>query len=248
MQRMSFVRTDLIPIIVVAISLLTTGGGAIAAQAETGPCPPAASGPSSPVPAASPAAGTITASDVPEMSVRFGETDALLWRAGAYGVVLAHGAAYDAASWRPQAEAIAAAGTTVLALEQTSPADIVAGIAFLTDECGIADIALIGASAGAGSVLAVAADEPDAFDQLIILSATGEAAGLGEQPKLFVASEGEGLAEATRRMADEAPGADNEALILPGDAHAQAIFETEQGDELLQAILGRVAPPLPDAD
>jgi len=38
-------------------------------------------------------------------------------------------------------------------------------------------------------------------------------------------------------MVEEAPGGRNEALILPGDAHAQAIFETNQGEKLVQAIL-----------
>ncbi len=36
------------------------------------------------------------------------------------------------------------------------------------------------------------------------------------------------------------PGDLNEALILPGDAHAQAIFETEEGEPLTQAILERI--------
>jgi hypothetical protein len=62
---------------------------------------------------------------------------------------------------------------------------------------------------------------------VILLSGTGEVSGLGEYPKLFVASEGEGLAEEVRRMAERAPGTRNEALILPGDAHAQAVFGTD---------------------
>ncbi len=71
----------------------------------------------------------------------------------------------------------------------------------------------------------------DLADQVILLSGTGDVSGLGEYPKLFVASEGEGLADTVRRMAEEAPGDRNEVLILPGDAHAQAIFETNQGGE-----------------
>jgi hypothetical protein len=41
-------------------------------------------------------------------------------------------------------------------------------------------------------------------------------------------------------MASEAPGEQNEALILPGDAHAQAIFQTEEGERLMQVILERL--------
>ena len=59
-------------------------------------------------------------------------------------------------------------------------------------------------------------------------------------PKLFVASEGEGLAEEVREMTEEAAGDQNKVRILPGSAHAQAIFETDQGGKLVQAILERL--------
>jgi len=231
----------------VAIACLVAPiGSRGAAQRGSASCAPAtpaaASSPAaSPSPQSSPAPGTPPTAGVAETTVRFGETDALLWRAGDYGVILSHGAAYDAASWQPQAEAISAAGMTVLALEQTSPEDILAAVRFLDQECGVAGVALIGASAGASSALSAAAIEPGVIDQLIILSGTGDVAGLGDQPKLFVASEEEGLADATLLMAEDAPGPDNEALLLPGNAHAQAIFETDQGDELLRVILDRLA-------
>lgn len=51
-----------------------------------------------------------------------------------------------------------------------------------------------------------------------------------------MASEGEGLAEEVREMAEEAAGDQNKVLVLPGNAHAQAIFETDQGDNLTQDI------------
>lgn len=55
-----------------------------------------------------------------------------------------------------------------------------------------------------------------------------------------MASEGEGLAEEVREMAEEAAGDQNKVLVLAGDAHAQAIFETDQGDNLTQDILERL--------
>ena len=69
-------------------------------------------------------------------------------------------------------------------------------------------------------MLRVASEYPEEVNQIILLSGTGDVSGLREYPKLFVASEGEGAAERVRRMVDEAPGDQNEALILPGDAHA----------------------------
>ncbi len=172
--------------------------------------------------------------------VQLGDGEALVWGDGTAGAVLAHGAIYDAASWRPQAEAIAEAGAVALAVENTSAAAILDGVRFLRERCGVETVTLIGASAGASGAFEAARIEPDAVDGLIILSASGEVGDLGEFPKLFVASEGEGIAEAARRMAEEAPGSENEALILPGDAHAQAIFTTEQGSRLLAAILERL--------
>jgi hypothetical protein len=83
-------------------------------------------------------------------------------------------------------------------------------------------------------------EDPEKIDQLKLLSGIGDVSGLGEYPKLFVASEGEGIAERVRQMADEAPGDRNEALILPGDAHAQAIFQTKEGERLMQVILERI--------
>ncbi len=99
----------------------------------------------------------------------------------------------------------------------------------------------MGGSAGGSTVLRAAKENPGAANQLIILSAAGDVSGLGTEPKLFVASEGESrLAEEARRMAQEAPGDRNEALILSGDAHAQAIFQTEEADRLMRAILERL--------
>ena len=57
---------------------------------------------------------------------------------------------------------------------------------------------------------------------------------------LIGASEGEGIAEKVRRMTKEAPGDLNAALILPGNAHSQALYQTEGGERLLRAILERL--------
>jgi pimeloyl-ACP methyl ester carboxylesterase len=155
-------------------------------------------------------------------------------------VVLAHGAAYDAASWRAQAERLAGSGVTALAVEDTSAQSVAAAAGYLKEERGVRDVTLIGASAGTAGVLGAAEEDTRLVDGVILLSGTGEVSGLGEYPKLFVASEGEGLAGEVRRMADGAPGSRNEVLILPGDAHAQAIFETDQGERLMRVILERL--------
>jgi pimeloyl-ACP methyl ester carboxylesterase len=177
----------------------------------------------------------------PGERVEIGGTEALVWGEGDYGVVMAHGASYDATSWDEQGQKISRKGMVALAPENTSPENLLASVRYLKGERGVQGVALMGGSAGGNAVLRATKQNPEAADQLIILSASGDVSGLGSKPKLFVASAEEGgFAEEARRMAREAPGDQNKALILPGDAHAQAIFQTEEGGLLMQAILERL--------
>ena len=166
--------------------------------------------------------------------------EALLWGDGDSGVVLAHGAAFDAESWTDQATQIAAEGTTVVAVEDISPEGIEAAVTYLKDERGIAGVALIGASAGADGILDLVSQQPDLPDQIILLSPNSVVDGLGASPKLFIASEDEPVADVSTEMADTAEGDDNEAIILPGSAHAQNIFDTDQAEPTMTAILDRL--------
>lgn len=166
--------------------------------------------------------------------------EALTWGEGGYGVVLAHGAAFDAASWSDQAPAIADLGTTVVAVEDISPDGIGAAVGHLRDE-GIAEVALVGGSAGADAILRLLAEQPDLAHQVVLLSPNTTVDGLGDQPKLFVASEDEGVADVVTELAATAPGEANEAVLLPGSAHAQHLFDTDRGDELLDLVLERLA-------
>jgi pimeloyl-ACP methyl ester carboxylesterase len=179
-------------------------------------------------------------SDTSGSWVGVGESWAIVWGEGDQGVVLAHGAAYDAASWESQGQALEENGMVALAVEDISPGSLRLAIDYLEEEYDVESVALIGASAGAGPVLEVTEEDPEEVGQIMLLSGTGDVSGLGEYPKLFVASEGEEISERARRMVEEAPGDRNEALILPGSTHAQAIFRTEEGDRLMQTILERL--------
>lgn len=164
---------------------------------------------------------------------------AVRWGQGDYGVVLAHGAAFDAASWEEQATAIAEQGATVIAVEDISTDGIRAAVDELRSG-GIKDIALVGGSAGADAILELASREPSLPDQLILLSPNGPVDGLGSEPKLFIASEDESVANVAPELAESAPGDDNEAILLPGSAHAQNIFDTDQANRVLDAMLKRI--------
>lgn len=169
-----------------------------------------------------------------------GGSEALVWGQGTGGVVLAHGAAFDAASWEPQATRIAAQGATVLAVEDISPSGILAGVDYLREKRGVRSVALLGGSAGADGILTLSSQQPSLADRLILLSPNAVVEGLGSQPKLFIASEGEPVADVSRRLAASTPGVENEVDILPGSAHAQNIFATDQGEAVTRTILARL--------
>jgi pimeloyl-ACP methyl ester carboxylesterase len=166
--------------------------------------------------------------------------DALQWGDGEYGVVLAHGAAFDAASWEDQAPAIADQGATVIAVEDIAPESIAAAVAALKDD-GHPNVALVGGSAGADAILQLASQRPDLPDQLVLMSPNGVVDGLGEEPKLFIASADESVAEVSQELADNSPGNANKVILLPGSDHAQNIFAGANADQALDAILEQLA-------
>ncbi|MFC0454803.1 alpha/beta hydrolase [Rhodococcus jostii] len=181
-----------------------------------------------------------TGGDTHGTQIEVGGRDALQWGDGEYGVVLAHGAVFDAASWEEQAAAIADQGATVIAVEDIAPESIAAAVAKLQDD-GHPDVALVGGSAGADAILQLASQQPDLPDQLVLLSPNKVVDGLGGEPKLFIASEDEPVAGVSQQLADRSPGEGNDVILLPGSSHAQNIFDGENGDEALDAILQRLA-------
>ncbi|MCM3513915.1 MULTISPECIES: alpha/beta fold hydrolase [unclassified Nocardioides] len=184
-------------------------------------------------------AGSASAGGSSGQTIVVADAPALRWGEGDYGVVLAHGAAFDAASWEEQAVAIADQGASVIAVEDIDPDAIRDAVEQLQGE-GVADVALVGASAGADAILDLASQDPELADQLILLSPNATVEGLGEEPKLFVASKDEPVAHVSTESAESSPGEENAVMILPGSAHAQNIFATDQAGPVLDAMLQRL--------
>lgn len=172
-------------------------------------------------------------------------TEALVWGSGGPGVVLAHGLTFDAASWDELATAIAARGGRALAVEDISPEAIAAAVTYLRDERDHDQVALVGGSAGADAILRLVTEQDDVADQLVLLSPNRLVEGLGPEPKLFVAGEDEGVADVSNDLAADAPGDDNEVILVPGSAHAQNLLDGDDGDEITAAILDRLTPEAP---
>jgi pimeloyl-ACP methyl ester carboxylesterase len=166
---------------------------------------------------------------------------ALRWGAGSYGLVLVHDAGLDAASWATQATTFAANGMTVLAVESATPGSAVAALRSLLDAAGLERVALLGAGDGADVAIQAALNDPEAVDQLVVISARGDSATLDVFPKLFVASQGEAAAADAERLSSEAQGDWNALYLAPGEASGQAILSDDAGGEpAMDAIIARL--------
>jgi len=195
-----------------------------------------------------------------------GEVYADLYGKGERGVVLAHGGRFNKASWEKQARTLAKAGFRVLAIDfrgygqsrgpgQADPMsaplhlDVLAAVRYLRSR-GATSVSVVGGSMG-GSAAADAsiAAEPGEIERLVVLAAS--ASGPPEKlkgRKLFIVSRddtrGDGVVRLVRiREQYEKAPEPKELVILDGSAHAQAIFEREQGKRLMREILRFLSAP-----
>ncbi len=185
---------------------------------------------------------------------------------GERAVVLAHGGRFRKESWAAQARVLAEAGFRVVALDfrgygesrgpgQADPLgaplhlDVLAAVRGLRQH-GARTVSVVGGSMGAtAAAQASVAADPGEIDALVLL-----ASGAIDEPermkgrKLFVIARddiGPGgrprLGELSHQY-ERAPDP-KELLILDGAAHAQFLFETDQGERLLREILRFLSEP-----
>lgn len=186
-----------------------------------------------------------------------------LYGQGDHGVVLAHGAVFDKESWRPLAEILAENGFEVLAVDfrgygRSVPGsrpralneDLLAAIRYLR-ESGSQTVSLVGGSMGAtAAARAAMASSPGQIERLILLAPgpLAEAERLEAAHTLFVVSRGDRLLSAVEQSFAQAPEP-KRLEILEGSAHAQHIFNTDQGARLTEILLADLtaaaAPELP---
>ncbi len=182
------------------------------------------------------------------------------------GIVLAHGGRFDKSSWRKQAQRLAGTGFVVLAIsfrgDRKNPdgspgsfgstpdnaTDVLAGVEYLHKR-GIKRVSAIGGSMGGDAVgEADARSAPGDIERIVLLGSSG-----GDFPakltgrKLFIVaredSSGDGprLPEITRHYAKAPPP--KKLIVLEGSAHAQYLFDTEQGPRLMEEILHFLSNP-----
>jgi pimeloyl-ACP methyl ester carboxylesterase len=183
-----------------------------------------------------------------------------LYGTGDRGVVLVHGGRFEKGSWEKQAGALVKAGFRALAIDLRgfglskegpqsaradfgSPLDVLAAVRYL-HENGAKTVSVVGASMGGDAAEgAVGEAKPGEIDRVVLLAhgAYGPPERLKSR-KLFIVSRDDlGSGDEPRLpkiRAQYAKAPDpKELVILEGSAHAQFIFQTDQGERLMQEIL-----------
>jgi pimeloyl-ACP methyl ester carboxylesterase len=175
------------------------------------------------------------------------------------GVVLAHGGRFNKESWAKQARTLAAAEFRVLALDfrgygksrgpgQSDPMsaplhlDVLAAVRYLRTT-GATSVSVVGGSMGGGAAGdASIASRPGEIDRLVLLGAApnGPADKLKSSTLFMVARDdasGDGPRLPRIRGQYEKAPEPKQLIILDGSAHAQFLFQTDQGDRVMREIL-----------
>ncbi len=178
---------------------------------------------------------------------------------GDRGVVLAHGGRFNKESWDKQARTLASAGFRVLAFDFrgygksqgpgqsdvfTAPLhlDVLAAVRYLR-KAGAKTVSVVGGSLGAGAAGdASIASRPGEIARLVFLG--GSPNGPAEKLKsssLFIVARDDASEDGLRlpgiqEQYQKAPQP-KQLIVLDGSAHAQYLFQTDQGDRVMREIL-----------
>jgi pimeloyl-ACP methyl ester carboxylesterase len=197
-----------------------------------------------------------------------GPIGADVYGSGDRAVVLVHGGRFDRTSWKPQAKELAAAGFRVVAIDlragvenragRETPClydapclakDVLAAVRYLR-ESGAKTISLVGGSLGGGAVAQAAVEAPAGeIDRLVLLAPMAI-----DHPekirgrKLFVVARQDASGSGALRLPGiraqyDKASKPKELMLLDGPAHAQFLFETEQGPRLMREILRFLKAP-----
>ena len=182
---------------------------------------------------------------------------------GERGVVLAHGGRFNKGSWEKQARELAKAGFRVVAIDfrgygqsrgpgQSDPLaaplhyDVLAAVRYLRNT-GAKTVSAVGGSMGGSAAADAAIEAPSEIDRLVLLGAEAGTGRVGPPEKLkgrklFIVSRddtrGDGVVRLVKiREQYEKTPEPKELVILEGSAHAQFLFETNQGERVMREIL-----------
>lgn len=186
-----------------------------------------------------------------------------LYGNGPKAVLLAHGGQFNKESWAPQAHVLAGAGYQVLAIDfrgygaSHGPSekdfdhapfqlDILAAVRYLHAH-GAKSVSILGASfggsaAGDACIDSKPSDPDEKIDRIILLGAApNEPANKLKCPALFLLARNDTSSYGPRlpgiqAQFDKAPQP-KRLILLDGSAHAQFLFQTDQGPRVMREIL-----------
>jgi len=184
---------------------------------------------------------------------------------GGRGVVLAHGGRFHKESWEKQARVLAANGFRVLAFDfrgfgqsrgpgqsdlYSAPVqlDVLAAVRYLKNS-GAKTVSVVGGSFGGGAAADAAIQaNPGEIDRVVLLAAEP-----GAQPeklkgrKLEIIARDDASGDGPRLPGIQAAWKKvpepKELIILEGSAHAQFLFQTDQGERVMREILRFLLAP-----
>jgi len=178
---------------------------------------------------------------------------------GDKAVVLAHGGQFNKESWAKQARTLEAAGFRVLAIDfrgygkSKGPGDsdamdaplhldVLAAVRYLRN-AGAKSVSIVGGSMGGGAAGdASIASRPGEIDRIVMLGAAPNGSGDKlKSPSLFIvarddASDDGPRLPGIRKQYEKAPEP-KKLIVVDGAAHAQFLFQTDQGERVMQEIL-----------
>jgi pimeloyl-ACP methyl ester carboxylesterase len=188
-----------------------------------------------------------------------------LYGQGTRAVVLAHGGRFNKESWREQAEDLASKGFQVLAIDfrgfgcstgsgqsdfDHAPFanDVLAAVGYMKAN-GAKTVSVVGGSFG-GSAAGDASIQsaPGEIDRIVLLGAAPNlpADKLKSRALFIVAREdsnGSGLRLPGIRAQYERAPHPKEFIVLDGSAHAQFLFQTDQGSRVMHEIVQFLSMP-----
>jgi pimeloyl-ACP methyl ester carboxylesterase len=197
-----------------------------------------------------------------------GKVYADLYGTGDHAVVLAHGGRFNKESWEKQARILAAANFRVLAIDfrgygkstghgQADPLsaplqlDVLAAVRYLRT-AGAKSVSIVGGSMGGGAAGdASIASRPGEIDRIVFLGASPDGpADKLKSASLFIVARDDADGDHELRLPriraqyEKAPQP-KELIVLDGSAHAQYLFQTDQGDRVMREILRFLSAPPP---
>jgi pimeloyl-ACP methyl ester carboxylesterase len=188
-----------------------------------------------------------------------------LYGTGDHAVVLAHGGRFNKESWRDQARTIVSARFRVLAIDfrgfgcSSGPGqadfdnapfenDVLAAVRYLKTD-GAKTVSVVGGSFGGGaagdaSIKSVQGE----IDRIVFLGAAPNlSAEKLKSRALFIvarddANDGGPRLPGIRAQYEKAPQP-KKLIVVDGSAHAQFLFQTDQGDRVMREILRFISMP-----